>query len=101
MEFVAICHRQSSQRGVGLLTLVKEGVVYQRIAEDFQPPLEKQSIQKELLRRRWATIHNLHVVPICGQDTVVLATTEPGNLFLVAGDLNAHSTLWDEHQPAG
>ncbi len=37
-----------SHRGSGPLTLVKEGIVYQRIVEDYQPPLEKQSIQIQL-----------------------------------------------------
>ncbi len=62
--------------------------------------MEKQSIQIQLSRRRWATIHNLYVAPIRGQDTLGLAPTEPGNLFLAGGDLNAHPPLWDEHQPA-
>ncbi len=54
----------------------------QRIAEDYQP------------------IHNLYAAPIRGQDTLALAPTEPGNLFLASGNLNAHSPLWNEHQPA-
>ncbi len=45
-------------------------------------------------------IRNFYAAPIRGQDTLALAPTEPGNLFLAAGDLNAHSPLWDEHQPA-
>ncbi len=35
--------RPSPHRGSGLLTLVKEVKAYQRIAEDYHPPLEKQS----------------------------------------------------------
>ncbi len=35
--------------------------------------------------------------PIRGQNTLALAPTEPGNLFLAGGDFNAHSPLWDEH----
>ncbi len=31
---------------------------------------------------------------------LVLAPTEPEYIFLAGGDLNAHSPLWDEHQPA-
>ncbi len=90
----------SSHRRGGLLILVKEGKVHQRIAKYYQPPLEKQSIQIQLSQWQWTTIHNLYVTPICGQDTLVLATTKPGNLFLAGGDLNAHSRLWDEHKPA-
>ncbi len=92
--------RPSSHRGGGLLTLVKEGIVYQRIAEDYQQLLEKQSIQIQLSRRRWATIHNLYAARICGQAILAQATTEPENLFLAGDDHNAHSPLWDEHQPA-
>ncbi len=44
--------RLAAHRGGGLLTLVKEGIVYQRIAEVYQPPMEKQSIQIQLSRRR-------------------------------------------------
>ncbi len=64
--------------------LVKEGIVYQRIAEVTQPPMKKQSIQIQLSRRRWATIH-FFAAPIRGQDTLALAPTEPGNLFLAIG----------------
>ncbi len=45
-------------------------------------------------------MHNLYVAPIRGLDTLVLATTELGNIFLAGGDLNVHPPLWDEHQPA-
>ncbi len=69
--------------------MVKEGTVYLRIAEIYQPPMEKQSIKIQLSRRRWATIHNLYAAPIRGQDTLVLAPTEPGNLFLAEGDISA------------
>ncbi len=62
--------------------------------------MEKQSIQIQLSRRRWVTNHNLYVAPIRGQDILVLGPSEPGNLFLAGGDLNAHFPLWDEHKPA-
>ncbi len=83
--------RFSSHHGGGLLTLVKESTIYQRIAEDCEPLLEKQFMEINLSSRRWATIHNLHAAPVRGQETLVLATTEPGSLFLAGGDLNAHS----------
>ncbi len=80
--------------------MVKGGIVYQRIAEVYQPPMEKQSIQIQLSCRRWAKIHNSFVGPIRGQNTLALAPTEPGNLFLPVHDLIAHPPLCDEHQPA-
>ncbi len=78
---------------------MREGIVYQRIAKVYHPPMEKQSIQIQLLRWRYATIHNLYAAPIRGQHTLALDPTVPGNIFLAAGDLNTHSPLWDEHQP--
>ncbi len=37
--------RPVSHRGGGLFTLVKEVILYKRITEVYQPPMEKQSIQ--------------------------------------------------------
>ncbi len=71
------------------------------IAEDHHPPSKKQSIQIQLSCRRWTTTRNLYAAPIRGANTFALDTTEPGNLFLAGGDLNAHSPLWEEHQPTG
>ncbi len=87
--------RSSSHREGALLTLVNEGIVCQRIAKQYQLPLEKQSIQIQLSRRLWATIHNLYVAPIRHEDTPALGTTEPVNRVLAGGDLNVHSPLWD------
>ncbi len=56
--------------------------------------MEKQSIPIQLSRQRWTTIHKLYAAHIRGQVTLALALTEPG------GDLNAHSPMWDELQPA-
>ncbi len=78
---------------------MKEGIVYQRIAEVYQPPMKKQSFQIRLSRRWWATIHNFFAAPIRAQDSLALAPIEPGKRFLAGGDLNGNSLLWDEHQP--
>ncbi len=74
-------------------------MIYQRIADDYQPPLENTPIQVQLSRRWWALNHNLFATPTGGPDILSLATTESGNL-LPSADLNAHSLLWDEHQKA-
>ncbi len=95
--------RPSTHRGGGLLTLVKEGIVFQRAAEDYSPPLERLTIQIQLSRRRWPTIHNLYVAPIKGPtlpDSLALNNISVGPFTLAAGDLNAHSSLWDDHRPA-
>ncbi len=70
--------------------MVKESIEYQKITEVYQLPIEKQSIQIQLSRWWWATIHNLNAAPIRGEDTLALAPTEQGNLFLAGGNLNTH-----------
>ncbi len=42
--------RPSTHRGGGLLTLIKEGIVLQRAAEDYSPPLERLTVQTQLSR---------------------------------------------------
>ncbi len=49
------------------------------------------------------TIHNLYVAPVkepSSSDSLALNNINVGPFTLAAGDLNAHSSLWDEHQPA-
>ncbi len=41
----------STHRGGCLLTLVKEGIVFQRAAQDYSPPLERLTIQIQLSRQ--------------------------------------------------
>ncbi len=46
---------------------------------------------------------NLYVTPVKGptsSDSLALNNICVGPFTLAAGDLNAHSSLWDEHQPA-
>ncbi len=58
--------RPTTHRGEGLLTQVKEGVVFQCDAEHYSPPLERVTIETQLSRRRWAKIHNLYAAPVKG-----------------------------------
>ncbi len=57
----------STHRGGGLLTLVKEGIVLAPVKGSNLP------------------------------DSLTLNYTSVGPFTLAAGDLNAHSSLWDEH----
>ncbi len=95
--------RTSTHRGGGLPTLVKEGIAFHCAADDYSPPLERLTIQIQLSRRRWATIHSLYVTPVKGPilpDSLALNNISVGPFTLAAGYLNAHSSLWGEHQPA-
>ncbi len=63
---------------------VKEGIVFQRAAEDYSPPLKRLTIQTHLSRRRWATIHNLHVAPVKGpisSDSLALTNISVGSMI--------------------
>ncbi len=68
-----------------------------------QPPLEHLTVQVQLSRRIWATIHNIFAAPIRSAgitDTFDLARLQMVQLTFVGGDLNAHSHLWDTNQPS-
>ncbi len=79
-QFNQTCRQDhpSSHHGGGLITLVKEVLLYQRIADDYHP-LEKKLVQIRMSRRWWESIHNrsAHLCP----DTLVLAIPEPEKFF--------------------
>ncbi len=86
--------RPSTHRGGGLLTLVKEGIVFQCAAEDYIPQTHhtNPAVPSKMG----------DVAPVKGStpsDSLALNGISVGPFTLAAVDLNAHSSLWDEHQP--
>ncbi len=68
--------RRSLHRDEGLLALVKDSMVYQRINESYQQLPEKQLVQVGLLRQLWVSIHNLYAAPIRGDRLNALTPEE-------------------------
>ncbi len=93
----------TNQRGGGLLTLIRDDLVFQKTGEEYSPPLERLTIQVQLSRRKWATIHNIYAASIRSadiRDTLDFARLQMGHQTFLGGDLNAHSPLWDTNQPS-
>ncbi len=77
--------------------------MFQNTGEDYSPPLEHLTVQVQLSRQKWATIHNIYAAPIRSTgitDTLDFSRLQIGHLTFPGGDLNAHSSLWDTNQPS-
>ncbi len=95
--------RPTNERGGGLLTLIRDNLVFQKTGEEYSPPLECLTVQVQLSCRKWATIHNIYAAPIRSAgvtDTLDFARLQIGHLTFLGSDLNAHSRLWDTNQPS-
>ncbi len=95
--------RPTTQRGAGLLTLIRDDLVFQKTGEEYNPALERLAVQVQLSHRKWATIHNIYAAPIRSAgitDTLDFARLQMGHLSFLGGDLNAHSPLCDTNQPS-
>ncbi len=94
--------RPTKQRGGGLLTLICDDLVFQKTGEEYNPPLERLTVQVQLSRRKWATIHNIYAAPIRSAGitaTLDFAHLQMGHLTFLGGDLNAHSPLLNTNLP--
>ncbi len=68
--------------------------MFQKTGEENSPLLERLTVQVQLSRRKWATIHNIYAAPIRSAgitDTLDFARLQMGHLTFLGGDLNAHS----------
>ena len=92
-------------RGGGLLTLVKEDIPY-RLVDTFLDGggagMEGLAVEIQLSQGRSFTLVNIYRPPSRegGQGrTSFDCIRVPVTPFVIAGDLNAHSPLWDDSQP--
>ena len=82
--------------GGGLLTVVKEDLVYKENGHCNRAGVELLSVCIHLSGKKWLTINNLYLPPK-GQADLSWIPVNPDSLF--AGDLNGHSKIWDDTQP--
>ncbi len=90
--------RPTNLRSGGLLTIIRDYLVLQKTGEDYNPPLEHLTVQVQLSRREWVTIHTIYAAPFRSAFITRLldfARLQMGRLAFLAGDLNALSPLWD------
>ncbi len=77
--------------------------MFQKTGEDYNPPLERLTVQVQLSRWKWATAHNIYAAPIPSPgitDTLGFDRLQMGHLTFRGGGLNAHSYLWVTYQPS-
>ena len=94
--------RPRQDGGGGLLSYIKDTITFERVQEAHIDGTEISSFRVRIGRKRWAMVHNLY----CPPDRSHTANTRL-NLnkivtspeVIVLGDFNAHSQLWDRHQP--
>ncbi len=70
--------------------------MFQKTGEEYSPPLERLTVQVQLSRPKWATIHNVYAAPIRSAgitDTLDLARLQMDHLIFLGGNLNTHSPL--------
>ena len=88
--------------GGGLITYVKDSIVFDAGDKRSLTATESTSMRVRLNKKTWVNISNIYVPPqgSTGQDIEFNTTGIPiSDYTFVAGDLNGHSPLWDLIQP--
>ena len=84
--------------GGGLLTYIKEDVPYVESGHLQFESTEVLSISVKTTNKKWITINNIYNPP--GGTLTDLSFIPINGDTIFAGDLNGHSRIWDDHQPA-
>ena len=94
--------RKSNTSGGGLITYIKDTLVFDRASEGCRTATEMSSIRVKIGGKKWIDITNIYVPPhnSTGQ-TINLATDiiPTSANSIIVGDFNAHSILWDQIHP--
>ena len=96
--------RKVTKKGGGLLSLIKETLVVEKVHEGWKGGTEAHTFRVRMARNKWLTITNVYCPPVNSKGQTI-NTEVAGEMIptaassLIAGDFNAHSILWDEFQP--
>ena len=83
-------------RGEGLLFYIKEDVRFQELSSVEENELEVHTIRVQLRRKDWVRISNVYLPSSSTQKAHFDPALIPsGPDSIIVGDLNAHSSLWD------
>ena len=89
--------------GGGLLTYIRDSLVFERTEESCLDGTETSSIRVRIGKRKWATITNVYCPPTRSHSHSVSALRmdrlPTSSESIVCGDFNAHNKLWDPLQP--
>ena len=89
--------------GGGLITYIKETLIYERIGYRTKNTTECMSFRVKLSRNKWIQLTNVYAPPCSsnGQDAKNVATEiiPVTDNSLIVGDFNCHAPLWDQNIP--
>ena len=88
--------------GGGLITYIKETLVYERIGYGTRWATEVMTFRTKLGRNKWLQLSNVYVPPPthCHTEVKLASTIIPTSEdCIIVGDFNAHSPVWDHHFP--
>ena len=90
--------------GGGLLTYIKETLIYERAGYKTRDSTEAMSFRVKLSKNKWIQLTNVYAPPVSSytSQSVKVATDiiPVTNDSLIVGDFNAHSPVWDNNLPA-
>ena len=94
--------RKGGLQGGGLITYVKETVVFEGGGDSSQKATDVTTTRVQLNRKNWISVSNIYCPPVNSTGQEIAFTPEsiptPDNA-IITGDLNGHAPLWDLIQP--
>ena len=78
-----------------MITYVKEDIAFKTVGHCKKGPVEALSVGIQQKAGKWWTVNNIYIP----RGEIDLSFIPMKNSTIHAGDFNAHSSLWDDHQP--
>ena len=94
--------RPREDGGGGLMSYIRNSLAFERVQETHDDGTELSSFRVKIGKRKWASFYNLYCPPSRSHTASTRLkldgiSSEPDTIIM--GDFNAHSQLWDRHQP--
>jgi len=99
--YVSVRADRDKRIGGGLLFLIKNTVVFEKLQDISRDGTETSSIRVRMDKKKWLTLTNVYIPPANSTTNAQLcAEIIPAmDNSLICGDFNAHSDTWDFIQP--
>ena len=100
--YVSFRSDRKSQGGGGLLTYIKDSLVFLKKTDGIENGTEIQVFDVKLGKNKWVNFTNCYIPPQSSEGQCTSITTKNiivSSTAFIAGDFNAHSPLWDPVQP--
>ena len=96
--------RKALLGGGGLLTYIKDTLIFERVGYVTKDSTETMSFKVKLSKGKWIQLTNVYAPPVSSYTSqsvnVATAIIPVTSDSLIVGDFNAHSPVWDNNIPA-